>query len=247
MDKAKKGAVLFSMGSNLKPDKMNPETINAIFKALASLEQSVIIKWDDLSKIPVKSSNLLYKKWLPQDDILAHPKIKLFITHAGKGGVAEAQYHAVPMVALPAFADQQNNADQITTLGYGEQMDIKTLNEADFKKTLVKVLSEPSYAINVAKFSKMYRDRPLTAKQSVVYWTEYILRHHGAAHMQSPLVHMNFIQANNLDLFACIGLVLYLVYRIFKLIALFVCRKVFGGSCKNTAAKSSGKNKKKTQ
>ncbi|TMW39357.1 hypothetical protein DOY81_015563, partial [Sarcophaga bullata] len=73
------GAILFSLGSNLKGSSIKPETATHIFNVLSTLKQKVIWKWEDLENTPGRSSNILYKKWMPQDDILAHPNIKLFI------------------------------------------------------------------------------------------------------------------------------------------------------------------------
>lgn len=229
LESSKHGAILFSLGSNLKGDHIKPEAIHKIFRTLSGLKQNVIWKWDDLKNTPGKSANILYKKWLPQDDILAHPQIKLFITHAGKGGVAESQYHAVPMLALPVFADQPGNADKLVQSGYGLRLDLITLKTDDFKAAIKELLENPSYANKLQKFSKLYRDRPMTARDMVIYWTNYVLRHHGAAHMQSPLVHMNFIESSNLDLYVLFAVVISIVLMINIALFKFICRKCCGG------------------
>lgn len=237
LEKGKHGAILFSLGSNLKGEHIQPEVVKTIFKGLSSLKQQVIWKWEDPKNTPGKSANILYKKWLPQDDILAHPKLKLFITHAGKGGVSEAQYHGVPMLALPVFADQPGNADKLVASGYGLQLPLATLDVDEFKAAIKEVIENPKYAKTLKSFSQLYRDRPLSPQESVVYWTEYVIRHHGAAHMQSPLVHMNFIASNNLDIYIIAALVLYIVFIINKIVWKFVWRKLFGKSNKVSKGK----------
>ncbi|XP_034669970.1 UDP-glucuronosyltransferase 2B20 [Drosophila subobscura] len=232
MDNAKNGAILFSLGSNLKGEYFQPEVVSTIYKTLSSLKQHVIWKWEDPKNTPGKSANILYKKWLPQDDILAHPKLKLFITHAGKGGMAEAQYHGVPMLALPVFADQPGNADKIVENGYGLRLELTSLDVKEFKEAINDIVNNPKYAQKVKTFSKLYRDRPQTPQESVVYWTEYVIRHHGAPHMQSPLVHMGIIASKNLDIYALVALALYLIFLINKVVWKFLWRKCTGKSKK---------------
>ncbi|XP_023175072.2 UDP-glucuronosyltransferase 2A1-like [Drosophila hydei] len=216
LQNATDGAILLSLGSHLKGAYLKPDTVQKMFNVLSKLKQKVIWKWENLDKIPGKSDNILYSKWLPQDDILAHPKIKLFINHAGRGGITESQFHGKPMLSLPVFGDQPANADKMVKDGFGLSMSLLTLEEKPFHDNIKEVLENPQYTEKVKAFSQLFRDRPLTARQSVLYWIEYVLRHHGAAHLQSPLVHMSFIAANNLDIYAlliCLIVVCLLIVK----------------------------------
>ncbi|KAH8362653.1 hypothetical protein KR200_008372, partial [Drosophila serrata] len=226
LTKSSQGAVLLSLGSNVKGSTVKPEIVQTIFKVLSGLKQNVIWKWEDLENTPGNAPNILYKKWLPQDDILAHPNTKLFITHAGKGGITESQYHGVPMVALPIFADQPGNAEVMQNAGYGLSLDLLTITEQSLGDALKEVLENLKYSQAVGKFSSLYRDRPMTAKQSVLYWTEYILRHHGAPHIQSPAVHMNFVELYNLDLYCLLLSILILILFIIRLFVKAVWSKL---------------------
>ncbi|XP_016948374.1 UDP-glycosyltransferase UGT5 [Drosophila biarmipes] len=219
------GAILLSLGSNVKGSHIKPDTVVKMFNVLSKLKQRVIWKWEDLEKTPGKSDNILYSKWLPQDDILAHPKIKLFINHAGKGGITEAQYHGKPMLSLPVFGDQPGNADGMVKKGFGLTLSLLTLEEQPFQEAILEILSNPKYAQKVASFSSLYRDRPLTARESVVYWAEYVIRHHGAPHLQSPLVHMNFIAAHNIDLYILLAAISVTFILLLKVLVQFIYRK----------------------
>jgi glucuronosyltransferase len=60
-----------------------------------------------LSSVPTSlPKNIMVKKFLPQQSILAHPKTKLFFTHVGNNGLLEAIHYRVPMVGLPIYMNQ---------------------------------------------------------------------------------------------------------------------------------------------
>ncbi|EDW76287.2 uncharacterized protein Dwil_GK14743 [Drosophila willistoni] len=229
LNEAKHGAVLLSLGSNVKSSLLKPEIVQKIFSVLSKLKHNVIWKWEDLENTPGKSANILYSKWVPQDDILAHPNLKLFITHAGKGGITEAQYHGKPMLALPVFGDQPANAESMVKAGFGVSLELLTLEEEAFEESLLEVLKNPKYAQAVGTFSSLYRDRPLSARQNVLYWSEYVIRHRGAPHLQSPVVHMGVIAANNLDIYLLLAGILLISLLLLKVFIKFVCRKINAG------------------
>ena len=62
------------------------------------------MKWDDVTDgLP---ENVLIKTSLPQNDMLAHPNLKVFVTHGGLLSTQEALFHKVPLVGMPISNDQ---------------------------------------------------------------------------------------------------------------------------------------------
>jgi len=218
--------IFISFGSNLGSKQVGEKNIENFYKVFKGLKQTVLWKWDDSPK-PGNAPNIHFRTWLPQDDLLSQKNVKLFITHAGKGSVAEAQFHGVPMVAVPMFADQPANAKKLVGDGFGVELDKEALTEDSFRSAVLEVLENPKYSENVKRFSKVYRDRPMTAKQTAVYWIEYVLRHKGAYHMQSPAVHLNEFQLMSLDVVGFLLLVVFLIYKLVAIVIRFCIAKVW--------------------
>ncbi|XP_055846199.1 UDP-glycosyltransferase UGT5-like [Episyrphus balteatus] len=190
------------------------------------LSKQFFWKWNDAEK-PGNASNIFYESWLPQDNLMADPNVKLFITHAGKGSVTESQYHGVPMVAIPFASDQISNAAAVVGDGFGVQLDQKTMTAEELRAAVLEVLENPKFIKKVKSFSTLYRDRPMHAKDTAVFWLEYVLRHKGAYHMQSPNVHLNAFQYLSLDVIGFLVLVIFLVYKSITIPTKFIYRKVF--------------------
>ncbi len=66
----------------------------------------------------------------------AHPLIKVFVYHCGLNGIWEAVYHGVPMVAIPLFGDQFDNAQRVVSRGMGVKLDITTLTSDELAKAI---------------------------------------------------------------------------------------------------------------
>lgn len=47
------------------------------------------------------SSNILYRKWMPQTQVLSHPHTKLFLSHGGKNSLLEASEFGIPILIHP--------------------------------------------------------------------------------------------------------------------------------------------------
>ncbi len=66
------------------------------------------------------ASNMWGAELVPQPAILPH--VDLVITHAGNNTTTEALHHGKPMIALPLFWDQYDNAQRIAEVGVGMRL-----------------------------------------------------------------------------------------------------------------------------
>lgn len=172
----------------------------------------------------------MVEKWLPQDDILAHPNVRLFISHCGKGSVTESKYHGVPILGMPIFGDQLKNIEQVVEEGWGLEMKYTDLSEERLTKSINELFRNKSYSNVVQTSAQLFKDRPQHPLDTAVYWVEYVLRHNGAKHMQSQAVHMNWFQYHGLDIYGFIFAVLYVTFKVTKCTLKFLFGKCFGKS-----------------
>lgn len=218
MEDAKHGFIVFSMGSNLKMSEMKRDKFEMFVNVLGKLKQQVILKYES-NDIPEKiAENILMVKWLPQNDLLAQKNIRLFISHCGLGAIGEAKFHGVPILAIPIYGDQFANAKQTVTDGWAVQLNFDSVTEVEFQNAIHEMLTNQTYTENVQRISRLYRDRPQSPLDTAVYWIEYVIRYRGARHMQSAMVHLNFIQRNSIDVLASLVVAIYAVGKLLKVI-----------------------------
>lgn len=142
LDGAKDGAILFSLGSNAKSTYLPDETIQKLLKTFSQIKQRVVMKWESDS-LEGKPDNVFISKWLPQDDVLAHKNIKVFISHCGYGGLTEAKYHGVPILGAPFFGDQPSNAISIENEGWGKKIDLYSITVQELKDAIIEFVTNP--------------------------------------------------------------------------------------------------------
>lgn len=236
LDSAEHGAIFLSFGSNLKSSTLRQDKFDAIIGAIGKLKQRVIWKWDT-DEMPGKPANVMIGKWLPQDDILAHANLKLFVTHCGLGGLTESMYHGVPIVGIPMFGDQDNNAAQVVREGWGVSLSFDKLTEADLLSAIEEVLTNQKYRDTVKNMAILYRDRPQSGLDLATFWVEYVARHKGAPHLHYQGADLNFFQRYSLDVLLFIGAILYTTLKV----ACFIVRKLKRIICGGGQAKSKQK------
>ncbi|KAJ4431916.1 hypothetical protein ANN_20522 [Periplaneta americana] len=219
LDEAKDGFIYFSLGSNLRSDAMTPSQRQALLDAFSELPQRILWKFES-ENLPGIPPNVKISKWLPQSDILAHPNIRMFISHCGKMSTSETMYRGVPIVGVPFVADQFFNIQKIIRKGMGVFLDRRTMTKESVLKAIREILNNASYAANAKKMSQMFRDHPNSALDRAVFWTEYVIRHKGAPHLRSAGAQLYWYEYLLLDVLlvvAAAGLaVILVVYWVFR-------------------------------
>ncbi|MBN3288095.1 UD2A2 glucuronosyltransferase, partial [Polyodon spathula] len=181
------GVIVMSLGTLVKG--LPSELTDKIAYAFSQLPQKVI--WRYLGERPSSlGNNTLLVKWLPQNDLLGHPKTRAFVAHGGTNGIYEAIYHGVPIVGIPLLFDQFDNLLRLQVRGAAKVLEITTMGSQDFLEALQEVLEEPSYQMNMKRLSRLQHDQPVKPMDSALFWIEYVIRNKGASHLRTESYRM---------------------------------------------------------
>jgi glucuronosyltransferase len=219
------GIVVFSLGSMVSeiPEKKAME----IADALGKIPQTVLWRYTG-SRPSNLAKNTILVKWLPQNDLLGHPKTRAFITHSGSHGIYEGICNGVPMVMMPLFGDQMDNAKRMETRGAGVTLNVLEMTSDDLANALKAVIYDKSYKENIMRLSSLHKDRPIEPLDLAVFWVEYVMRHKGAPHLRPAAHDLTWYQYHSLDVIGfLLAIVLTVAFIIFKSCA-YVFRKCFG-------------------
>ena len=112
------GFILISFGSHL--DRLPEEEVKLWVKVFSTLPYSVV--WRLVGHTTTLPDNIRTYKWLPQQTLLQHPNINMFISHGGYGSKIEAVCAGVPLLFVPRFAEQPFTAQHYSDIGTAEQI-----------------------------------------------------------------------------------------------------------------------------
>ncbi|XP_078686377.1 UDP-glucuronosyltransferase 1-2-like [Branchiostoma floridae x Branchiostoma belcheri] len=223
------GVILFSLGSTTAG---MPERIEQVLlTAFAQVPQKVIWKLaPDIDPNSVEfPPNVKPMSWVPQDDLLAHNKTRLFVTHGGTNGVYESVHHRVPMVSLPLAADHHDNVARVVGRGFGVKLDIFTMTTEELLQAINHVLSTKSYQENVDRAARILADQPTPPMDRAMWWIEHLIRHGGLPHLRTRAHTIPFHQYFLLDVIAFFVAVLAVVLGGLACVCRLACRQIVRG------------------
>jgi len=94
---------------------------------------------------------------VPQTSII--PEVDLVITHGGNNTVTEALHFGKPMVVLPLFWDQYDNAQRVHELGYGVRLATYDFSDDELTGAVDGLLADETTRSNVDALGDRIRDQ----------------------------------------------------------------------------------------
>lgn len=165
-----------------------------------SLKQRVLWKYEEDSTQLNCPPNVLVKKWMPQNDVLAHPNVVLFISHGGLLGTIESIHHGVPILAIPFFGDQFRNAHRIMASGNGQLLHYNQITIESFSKAITEITTKATYQQQAKYMSDTFNDNAVHPMDEAMFWIEHVAKFNGAKHLKSHAIHMSWFTYLLLDI-----------------------------------------------
>jgi uncharacterized protein (TIGR00661 family) len=94
---------------------------------------------------------------VPQTSII--PEVDLVITHGGNNTVTEALHFGKPMVVLPLFWDQYDNAQRMHELGYGIRLATYDFGDEELTSSVDGLLADETTRSNLDALGERIRDQ----------------------------------------------------------------------------------------
>src|SRR5215218_6126598 len=95
------------------------------------------------------ASNMTGAEFLPQTSIL--PYVDLVITHGGNNTVTECFHFGRPMVVLPIFWDQHDNAARVEEAGFGRRLPTYSFEDEELPAAVDALLADTELRERLAR------------------------------------------------------------------------------------------------
>ena len=103
------------------------------------------------------ADNMIGAEFVPQTRII--PEVDLVITHGGNNTTTESLHFGKPMILLPLFWDQYDNAQRIHELGFGRRLATYAFTDEEMNDALTSLLGDAELRTRMAAMGEAIRSR----------------------------------------------------------------------------------------
>ena len=149
--------VYLSLGSLGSADV---ELMKRIVEMLADTQYRFIVSRGPQQDQYELADNMSGEEFLPQASVLPH--VDAVITHGGNNTTTECMWFGKPMLVLPIFWDQHDNAQRVHETGYGVRLPTYTCTGEQLSAALDRLMHDDSLRSRAAAAGERLRQRPGT-------------------------------------------------------------------------------------
>ena len=154
------GALVYlSLGSLGSADV---ELMQRLVDVMGTTRHRVIVSMGPLADEIRLHDNMVGAGFLPQPAVL--PQVDLVITHGGNNTVTEAFHHGRPMIVLPLFWDQVDNAQRVDETGFGVRLSTYDFRDEDLTGAVERLVGDASLGARMAAMSVRIQGRSGTSR-----------------------------------------------------------------------------------
>ncbi len=128
-----------------------------IVDSLADSPHRFIVSKGPVAEKITLAGNMVGAATLPQTKVI--PQVDLVITHGGNNTTTETLHFGKPMVLLPLFWDQYDNAQRMHELGYGIRLQTYEFTPEELNGAVEKLLADTELRARLAAIGERIRAR----------------------------------------------------------------------------------------
>ncbi|KAH7698053.1 UGT-63 protein, partial [Aphelenchoides avenae] len=128
-DPRSKGTIYVAFGTFVDWHYAPTDVRDSFFEALNQLTDYRIIFSYKGPAPTTLAKHVMLTAWAPQQELLAHPKTKVFVTHSGLKSLREALCTKTPVVLMPMYNEQPHNAKFAVSVGMGTVLNKYKVNK----------------------------------------------------------------------------------------------------------------------
>ena len=149
------GALIYlSLGSLGSADV---DLMRRLVDVLSSLPHRFIVSKGPQHHLYELADNMWGAPTVPQTNVI--PLVDLVITHGGNNTTTESFHFGKPMIALPLFWDQYDNAQRVAETGYGIRLDTYRFSDEEMAEAIDRLLADAELRQRTAALGATIRSR----------------------------------------------------------------------------------------
>ncbi len=122
----------------------------------ATKHRFIVSKGPQADRIKL-ADNMVGAQMLPQTKVI--PQVDLVISHGGNNTVTETLHFGKPLIVLPLFWDQYENAQRIDELGFGVRLDTYKFADDELTGAVDQLLADTELRARLAQIGEAIRGR----------------------------------------------------------------------------------------